>query len=266
MSQLLKDKVAIITGASQGLGRSMAKVFSAKGARLAVCARNTSALEELKHELEAAGGEVVFKSCDVFQKSQMGDFVDYVVEHFGRVDILVNNAMNMPAAVKEEIDDEEFTAMVNGGLHSTNTMMNLVMPVMRDHGGGVILNMTSIGGLRGLKSPALAYSTASGYAAAKAGIVGLSRSAANHWADYKIRVNCVAPMGMTETWRKMLDGLGVARDVNPFEAGGSRSNALGYAGEPDEDIAPVCAFLCSDEASYVTGCLLPVDGGLHDLG
>ena len=258
----LEGKVAIITGASRGLGRGLSKAFAAYGARLAVCARNESALASLQQEIEREGGECFFQTCDVTQEESMQRFVEAVVAHYGRVDILLNNAMKMPSGQMAEFDNAEFNATVDSGLKSTNVMMNLVQPYMRSQGGGKILNFTSNAGTRGAVSADQPYPAMSGYAAAKMGIVGLTKAAASLWGAHNINVNCVAPLAMTEALDELLETMGVTAEMAEADPPG----VLGRMGDIATDIAPPCAFLCSDEANYITGTILAVDGGMSELG
>ena len=258
--QKLKGKVAIITGASRGLGRGLSKAFATYGARLAVFARNESALASLKQEIESEGGECFFQVCDVMQEDAMQRFVEAVMAHYGRIDILLNNAMKTPRGQMPEFDNAEFNVVVDSGLKSTNVMMNLVQPYMKAQGGGKILNFTSNAGTRGAVNAAQPYPAMSGYAAAKMGIVGLTKAAATLWGAHNINVNCVAPLARTEAVEELLETMG----VSPDEV--SDPGVLGRMGDIATDIAPPCAFLCSDEANYITGTVLAVDGGMSELG
>ncbi len=120
--------------------------------------------------------------------------------------------------------------------------------------GGKIVNMSSMAGIRGMKVSA-------SYGTSKAGIIGLTRTVANDWGKYGININCIAPVAQTEIWAQVLP----EEYDNPFTAFGMRSNALEYAGDPEKHIAPVVGFLSSEDADYLTGVVIPVDGGLIDL-
>ena len=258
----LDGKVAIITGASRGLGRGLSIAFAKYGARLAVCARGESALASLKEEIEDAGGECFFQVCDVLQEESMQSFVEAVIAHYGRVDILLNNAQKMPSGQMPEFDNAVFNDVSDSGLKSTNVMMNLVQPYMKAQGGGKILNFTSNAGTRGAINAAQPYPAMSGYAAAKMGIVGLTKAAASVWGAHNINVNCVAPLAMTEALEELLDTMGVEKEM----ATAAPPGVLGRLGDIANDIAPPCAFLCSDEANFITGTILAVDGGMSELG
>ncbi|WP_169823306.1 SDR family NAD(P)-dependent oxidoreductase [Aldersonia kunmingensis] len=249
-------RVAIITGASKGLGKGIAQRFASDGATLAICARGLDALETTAEELRARGATVLARAVDVSDKEQVQAFTEEAAALFGRIDILVCNAAAIPHPVPlEDYGDTHWDEALSAGVSATYHMMRAAFPYMKDHGGRIVA-MSSIGGWRGVKG-------AGGYAATKTALVGLVRVAANEWGKYGITANCVMPMGMSDAWAGLLATL--PPDTDPFAAVGTRRNALGYAGDPERDIAPAVAFLCSDDARYVTGALLPVDGGLNDL-
>lgn len=252
----LKDRIAIVTGASKGLGRGIALRLAEEGALLTVCARNTAALESVAEEIRARGGVADTFTCDVTDQAQIAALVDCVAGRHGRIDILVNNAafMSQPVSL-DRYEDDYWRQGIAGGLDSAFYMMRAVFPHMSANGGRIV-NMTSMGGVRGVRG-------SGAYAAAKTGIIGLTRAAANDWGQYGITANCVMPMGLSDSWQKYIDDN--APGSNPFDALGVRRNAVGYAGDPERDVAPVVAFLCSDDARYVTGAMIPVDGGLSDL-
>jgi len=254
----LDGKVAIISGGSSGICRGVALRFAAEGASVAICSIDTeSELAAAALDIKARGAEVVAERCDVGARTEIEQFVDATVERFGRVDVLVNGAAYMyPGASFEDYSIADYERSIRDGLDSVFHFMQCVFPYMRDQGGGKILNFASIGGIRGVRR-------AGGYAAAKMGLIGLSRSAANDWAQYGINVNCIAPMAMSRSWREYLDTFPEGTD--PFEIVGTRRNALGRPGDPERDIGPAAAFLCSSDADFITGHVLPVDGGLLDL-
>lgn len=254
----LEGKVAIITGASAGIGLGLSKRFAKEGAIVAMCARTQSTLDQAAAEVQSIGGTVIHQTCDVTSNEDINSFVEIVLDKAGTVDILVNNAAYMPTGHNylEGLDEREYLAGVEGAIHSTYRFMQRVFPIMKEKRSGKIVNFSSIGGIRGVKGTA-------GYAAGKMAIVGISRVAANEWGKYGINVNCVAPMSMTSGWSELMKTLPEGSD--PWEAVGTRSNALGYVGDPEEDIGPPVVFLASDDAKYITGHLMPLDGGLLDL-
>lgn len=254
----IEGKVAIITGASAGIGLGTAKYFAREGAIVAICGRNAERLDSAAGEIASLGGKVIQMVCDVTSATQIDAFFTHVAEQAGGLDILINNAAYMmPAGPQrlDELDETEYLNAIDGGVNSVYRCMKRAFPMMKDKGGKII-NFTSIGGIRGVKGGA-------GYGAGKSAIIGLSRVAANDWGQFGINVNVVAPMAMSEAWAIAMKR--VPEGTDPWEAINTRSNALGYVGDPERDIAPVIAFLASENANYMTGAVIPVDGGLLDV-
>lgn len=253
----LEAKVAIITGASQGIGFGIAKRFAKEGAVVAMCSRNPDTLGKAAKEVAAIGGKVIHQTCDVTSNEEINAFVELVLREAGAIDILVNNAAYMPAQqnMLEDLDDDEYQRSIDGGINSVYRFMKRVFPVMKEKGGKII-NFSSIGGIRGVQGTG-------GYAAGKTAIIGITRVAANEWGKYGINVNCVAPMAMTTGWSELMKSLPEGAD--PWAALNVRPNALGYVGDPEEHIAPPVVFLASDDANYITGHVLPLDGGLLEV-
>lgn len=250
-----EDKVVIVTGASRGLGFAIANYFAKEGATLAICSRKEETLQQAADKISAVGGRVLHKVCDVSSTEQVNEFVDFVIKETGKVDILINNAAYVPtemvSAEQWEVDD--FLNLVDTNTLSVFRFMKAVFPYMKENGGKIV-NMSSMAGLRGMKASV-------SYGTSKAGIVGLTQTVANDWGKYGINVNCIAPVAQTEIWANVLP----ENYDNPFTAFGMRSNALEYAGDPERHIAPVVGFLSSTDADYLTGVIIPVDGGLIDL-
>lgn len=252
----LKHKVAVVTGASAGLGRGIALRLASDGANLAICARGESALDEVAQELRARGAEVYAQVCDVSKPDELQNFIQQAAELSGSIDILVCNAAAIPwPKPLDEYLETDWQAAIDTGVSATFHTMREAFPFMRDRGGRII-TMGSIGGVRGVKG-------AGGYAATKAAIIGLTRVAANDWAQHGITANCVLPMGMSKAWADLLASLPEGTDT--FEAVHMRRNAVGRPGDAENDIGPVVSFLGSDDSRYVTGAVIPVDGGLNDL-
>ena len=254
----LGGKVAIVTGGSSGICRGVARRFAREGASLAICSIDEDEmLTSIEAELTALGCKVVVERCDVGSRDEIQAFTATVADRLGRIDILVNGAAYMfPGASFEDYSVADYEQSIRDGLDSAFHFMQAVFPHLRREGGGKILNFASIGGIRGARH-------AGGYAAAKTGLIGLSRTAANDWAQHRINVNCIAPMAMSRSWETHLATLPSGTD--PFAAVGTRRNALGYPGDPERDIGPAAAFLCSSDADFITGHVLPVDGGLLEL-
>lgn len=252
----LEGKIAIVTGASKGLGRGIALRLAEEGVSQIICSRSQDEIEVVADEIRAKGGQAIALTCDVTDRAQIAALVERAAGVSGRIDILVNNAarMTQPSPFLD-YDDDVWEDTIRGGLTSAYYMMKAVVPHMKDKGGRIV-NITSLGGLRGVKGMAA-------YGAAKTGLVGLTRTAANEWGEHGITVNCISPMGYTDGWKAFVEA--TAPGANPFDALGVRRNVLGYAGDPEKDIAPAVAFLCSDDARYITGAILPVDGGLLDV-
>ena len=253
----LEGKVAIITGASQGIGLGIAKRFAKEGAVVAMCSRNPESLDKAAKEVAEIGGKVIHQTCDVTSGKEIDAFVEFVLHEAGTIDILVNNAAYMPTGYTnlEDESEEEYLKFIDGGVNSAYRFMQRVFPTMKEKGGKII-NFSSFGAIRGGQG-------LGGYAAAKSAVLGLTRVAANDWGKYGINVNCVAPWAMNDNWAGMMKSL--PEGTEPWEAVNLRANALRYVGDPEEDIAPPVVFLASDDAKYITGHLMPLDGGFMDV-
>jgi NAD(P)-dependent dehydrogenase (short-subunit alcohol dehydrogenase family) len=255
-AQHFQGKFAIVTGASKGIGLGVARHLASAGAALAICSRTADELEQAARELRSLGARVFHQPCDVADKAAMRAFVDATHEEFGAIDILINNAAYMmrPEPL-DGFDDAVYENCIAVSLNSVFYMMKYTYPYMKQRGGKIV-NFASLAGLRGGKNLA-------GYAAAKMGVVGLTRVAATEWAKHRINVNCVAPIAMSDVWQQVMNHH--PKDADPFEAIALRRNTLGYPGDTERDIAPAVAFLCSEAAAFITGHVLPVDGGLLEL-
>jgi len=248
----LKDKVALITGGAAGIGKATAQRFIEEGARVVVCDVNAEAGQATVQEL---GSTATFYKVSVTDRQAVQEWVDNVVARYGRVDVLVNNAGilrdNQLVRVKDgelvkQMSEAEFDLVIAVNLKGVFNCAQAVAPHMIRQGGGVILNASSVVGLDGNFGQ-------TNYVATKAGVIGMTKVWARELGRYGIRVNAVAP-GFTATEilvsmpEKVLDGM---RARTP----------LGRLGEP-RDIANAYLFLASDEASFVTGVVLRVDGGI----
>ncbi len=248
----LEDKVALITGGAAGIGKATAKRFSEEGAQVVICDVNAAAGEAAVQEL---GAGVAFYQVDVRDRGAVQAWVDEVLAKYGRIDILVNNAGvlrdNQLVKVKEgeltsQMPEEDFDLVISVNLKGVFNCTQAVSPIMIRQGGGVILNATSIVGLDGNFGQ-------TNYVASKAGVIGMTKVWSRELGRFNIRVNAIAP-GFTETEmvlampEKILDGM---RARTP----------LRRMGKP-RDIANAYLFLASDEASFITGDVLRVDGGI----
>ncbi|MEM7542558.1 MAG: SDR family oxidoreductase [Pseudomonadota bacterium] len=256
MGDRLKDKVAIITGAGSGVGRSCMTLFAAEGAKVVGCSRTQSALDETLDSVKSAGGEGIVVSADLSDSAQCQKVIDAAVAEYGRVDILVHSAgVGWSWGLKSEgsmddvaaTSDEKWREVMGINLDACFYMCRGVIPLMQKQGGGAIVNVGSISGMLGM-------STAHTYTAAKGAMINMTRSIAVTYAKDNIRCNCVAP-GHTDT-PMIAPVMSVFDDPEMAE----RLNPMSRAGTPDE-MAYACLVLADDDASYISGVLLPVDGG-----
>jgi len=242
----LKDKVAIITGSTKGIGMETAKTFAREGAKVVICGTRESAIKEVVEEIKAAGAEALGFKVDVSKRAQVDEMVAEVKKAWGRIDILVNNAGITADAMLKKMTEEQFDKVININLKGVYNCAQAVLEIMTEQGKGVILNASSVVGIYGNLGQ-------TNYAATKWGVIGMTKTWAKELGRKGIRVNAVAPgfimTPMLETVpEKVLDGL---KEKTPLQR----------LGKP-EDIANAYLFLASDEASFVTGTVLSVDGGL----
>jgi 3-oxoacyl-[acyl-carrier protein] reductase len=242
----LKDKVAVVTGASAGIGKAIALGLAAEGASLAICARRKTPLREAEASLRTKGVNVYAATCDVGEASALDEFLETAKQRFKRIDILVNNA----SAFRFIDDEASWNASLNIDLLASVRAARKVIPWMTDSGGGTILFISSISGLQAGLPP---------YAAAKAAIISYSKTLAISLAKKRIRVNTLAPGSI-----EFEGGLWANTRVdNPsrYEAA-LNSIPWGRLGTPEE-VADVAVFIVSERASWVTGDCICVDGGQH---
>jgi NAD(P)-dependent dehydrogenase (short-subunit alcohol dehydrogenase family) len=249
----LSGKVAIITGAGQGVGLGIAQAFADEGATLVICGRNEQKIQSAAVELKSRGVEVHALQADVRTRGAAITTAAAAIQKFGKIDILVNNAQSsVPGVPLEQLDDTAIALTLESGLLGTLYHMQAVFPHMKAQGGGSIINFGSREGIHGGAGFGI-------YAATKEGIRGLSRTAAREWGKHGIRVNVVCPAALSPAAVKYLA-------ENPREAEMYKSQiALGYFGDPLEDIAPIAVFLAGSESRYLTGQTLNADGGQQML-
>lgn len=243
----LADKIAIITGASRGIGREIARTFAAEGARTVLTARNTASLEEVAKEIHDAGGAEPFLfALDVKDGEKVAELVDKALDKYQRVDILVNNAGVTRDGLSMRMSDEDWDEVLDTNLKGTFLCMRAVSRPMMKQRYGRIINIASVIGLIGNAGQA-------NYAASKAGIIALTKSVAKELGSRNVLVNAIAP-GFIET--EMTQGLSdeVKKTV-------LRSIPVGFFGKPS-DIAKAALYLASEESSFVTGQVITVDGGM----
>ena len=246
----LQDKVVVVTGAGRGIGRVIAVDAFKCGARLAIGSRTTGELETLKDEIEGAGGECMMGSLDVTQVNSIRQFLDGVIEHYGRIDVLINNAGYNKLAKIVDYDEELYDLIVDANLKNVFFCSQMAAKQMIAQGdGGAIVNISSQAGVVGApeRGP---------YSGAKGGVNNMTRTMAAEWAEHGIRVNVVAP---TVTRSPMAEQ--AMSDSQAFSDAVKTKNLLrGDLAEPEEISAPVI-FLASQAASMITGHTLVVDGG-----
>ncbi|MBI5867607.1 MAG: beta-ketoacyl-ACP reductase [candidate division Zixibacteria bacterium] len=244
----LKDRVAIVTGASMGIGAAVARALGAQGCKVAVnYRRHASEAETLTAAITAAGGQAKAFACDVADSTQVQAMVDQVKAHFGGLDILVNNAGINRDGVSWKMTDEQWDTVIATNLKGCFNFVRAAAPQFREKKSGRIVNMTSINGMRGKFGQI-------NYSASKAGIIGLTKSLARELGASNVNVNAVAP-GLIETDM-------VATMPEEAKAKSMAETVLGRLGSPD-DVAAVVVFLCSNGARHITGEVIKVDGGQY---
>ncbi|MDO8364185.1 MAG: glucose 1-dehydrogenase [Actinomycetota bacterium] len=247
----LTHRVALVTGAGQGVGRGIALALAREGAGVVVAGRTLAKCEAVAVEIESRGGHALAVGCDVQDRAEVDAAVAATVEHFGRLDVLVNNAQSLVYKSVRKLTEDDMDSMWQSGPMGTMRMMQACFEHLRDSKGCVI-NLGS--GSSILPQPAM-----SGYAMAKEAIRVLTRTAALEWGRFGIRVNAICPLAETPGW-----------DFFQGETPGSGDAVvaaipLRRMGDPELDIGPAAVYLASDDASYVTGTTLMVDGGFNYL-
>ncbi len=249
---LLEGKVALVTGSGQGVGQGIALALAAEGARVAVTGRTLEKLETTCKMIAERGGEALPVVCDVKSESSLEGCVNAVVEHFGGLQILVNNAQEVPLGTLDQVTEESFAAGWESGPLATFRLMKLCRPHLKD--GGSIVNLASSAGKRWDMT---GYGC---YAATKEAIRSLTRAAACEWGPEGIRTNVILPHAKSP-------GLAWWIDNNPEEAAEFvASIPQRRVGECEEDIGRFVALLCSEGSAYVNGQSIGLDGGQAYLG
>ena len=244
----LKDKVAIVTGSSKGIGRGIALALAKEGCKVVVNG-TTDTVYDVAKEIEAIGSEALVVKADISDSKEVEAMVKATIEKFGRIDILVNNAGVLPPSLLVEMKEEDWDRTIRVNLRGYFLCAKAVLPKMIEQKYGKIINISSIAGT------VIGLPTASHYCTTKGGEVGLTKTLALEVAKYGINVNAIAP-GAIRT--RMLEG--ALKELNMSEEQMVKMIPLGRIGEP-EDIAKAAVFLASDDSSYITGQTIIVDGG-----
>ena len=255
----LKDRVALITGSGRGIGRAIAHLFAKEGAAVFLTARTEKELSATAGEVASSGGRAGYVAADLAQEAQCTHVVSAAREKFGRIDILVNNAGHYaPVVPVEEYPLAEFDKVIAVHLRAAFLLSKLVLPEMYARKYGVILNISSV-------SAKAAYSWGSAYAAAKAGMLGLTRVTAAEGARKGVRVNAICPGPVTETQMFKEFGAALAKRMGVSaeeQLAGFLNGLLQGRAQTAEEIARAALFLCSDQSSAMTGQSINVDGGV----
>ncbi|QBD74982.1 glucose 1-dehydrogenase [Ktedonosporobacter rubrisoli] len=242
----MAGKVALVVGGSSGIGQATALAFARHGAQVVIASRRIAKMTETIRQIQEIRGEAIFVPTDVTKASDIAALVDKTVKEYGRLDYAFNNAeVGTSSASLVDLSEEEWDYTVAVNLKGIWLSLKYQIPAMLATGGGAIVNMASVGGIIGASGLAV-------YSATKAGVIGLSRVAALEYAKANIRINAISPSGITtETFLKL------PADVRAhIEA----ANPIGRLGIPRE-IADAVVWLCSDEASFMLGQNLIIDGG-----
>jgi len=249
MTSRLTGKVALVTGAGQGVGRGIALAIAKQGARVGLAGRTVEKCEAVAKEIAEFGGEAMALACDVSDAEQVRAAVLATAGHFGGLDALINNAQSSVQRSLEKTTIEDVELSWRSGPLATLHAMQAALPLLRERGGGSIVNFGSTTAIDG--SPKFG-----SYAMAKEAIRGLSRVAAREWGRYGIRVNVVVPNALSPSAERF-------RDEHPdaFRAM-ERRLTLGRVGDPEQDIGRAVAALISDDLAYLSGDTLMLDGGV----
>jgi NAD(P)-dependent dehydrogenase (short-subunit alcohol dehydrogenase family) len=248
----LKGKVALVTGATRGIGKSIAEELARSGASVALCSRKAEACEAVRAEFERRGFDCLARPCNVSRKEELHSLVDAALERWGRIDIVVANAAANPyfgplAGIADEAFDKIFTSNVK----STLWLANLTLPAMAERGGGSFIVVGSIGGL-------VASTVIGAYGMSKAAAHHLARNLAAEWGPKNVRVNAIAPgLIRTEFARALWED-------EKRRSEREQATPLRRLGEP-RDIGGIAVFLASDAAAFVTGQCIVADGGVTIL-
>jgi NAD(P)-dependent dehydrogenase (short-subunit alcohol dehydrogenase family) len=244
----LSGKVAVITGASKGIGRAIAERMAEHGAKVVISSRKLDACEEVAKGIRERGGEAVATACHIGRKEELQALVDSTKARWGAIDILVcNAAVNPFFGPAAEMPDEAYDRIMNSNVRSNFWLCNMVVPGMAARGGGSVIIVSSIGGFQGSDRLGV-------YCISKAADIQLARNLAVEWGEKNIRANCIAPgLIKTDFAKALWDNPEILRKTVQF-------TPMHRIGEPDE-IAGAAVFLASPAGSYMTGQTMVIDGG-----
>jgi NAD(P)-dependent dehydrogenase (short-subunit alcohol dehydrogenase family) len=245
----LTGKVAIVTGSSRGIGRSIAETMASLGAKVVVSSRKIEACEPVVEGIKQKGGEAIAIACNISRKPEVEALVAGARQRLGAIDILVcNAAVNPVYGPMSALSDEAFDKIMGANVKSNLWLCNLVIPEMAERGGGAVVIVSSIAGIRGT-------GVIGGYGISKAADFALARNLAVEWGPQNVRINCIAPGLIKTDFARAL-----WEDPQALEQRNTQT-PLRRIGTPDE-IGPVAAFLASSAAGFMTGQTVVVDGGV----
>lgn len=246
----LKDKVAIVTGSTSGIGIGIARLYAAEGAKVVICGRRKEQGELVVEQIRSAGGEATYHFLDLTDFATIEKLIDDTAESYGKVDILVNNAANvgLPDGRVDELTLEMWDAIFNSDLRGAFYAIKCVLPHMQKNGGGSIVNIGSMASCGGDLS-------ATAYSCAKAGVDMLTSSVALQYGKENIRCNCVRPGLIVTPQNEAV----VSEQLRQIFLSNIEVNRYGCP----EDIGHACVFFGSDESAFVTGQIINVDGGMN---
>lgn len=249
----LRDKVALITGSSRGIGRSIAEAMAGAGAKVVISSRKVASCEKVAAEIRDGGGEAIAIPCNVSDQGQLRSLVDATLEKWGKIDVLVcNAAVNPHFGSSQEIGEQAYDKIMSTNVKNVLWLCRAVIPQMAERKDGAVIIVTSIAGFKGTRKLGT-------YALSKAADMQMTRNLAIEWGAENVRVNCIAPGLVRTDFARALweDPENCAKALAAYP--------LGRLGEP-QDIAGAAVFLAAKAASWVTGQTLVVDGGTSAAG